>query len=421
MILPREEVERFVKKYFELGDKCLRIKCTENTPFYIFEPDALSRRAGEFRRTFMDKLDECRFYFAVKSNNHPAVSRVLLESGFGLDVSSGSELKTALDLGAEDIIFTGPGKTAGELDLAIENHDRVTIQIDSFNEIRTIETMAASKRATVRAGVRLTTNTAGVWRKFGIAPDELLTFLEQAESCPHVTVRGLQFHTSWNLSPKAQVDFIRLLGQTLSACPESIRKKIEFIDVGGGYWPSRGEWLHVDSPGPGMIGGKDRPSDLPPVHFYQPAVSIESFAEEISRAIRESLDFLFPCSIWFEPGRWICNDAMHLVMSVADLKAADLVITDAGINAVGWERFETDYCPILNLSRPSLDEKPCMVCGSLCTPHDHFGFSYFGKDIAIGDVLLIPCQGAYTYSLRQNFIKPVPKVVLVSGQGEAVP
>jgi diaminopimelate decarboxylase len=89
------------------------------------------------------------------------------------------------------------------------------------------------------------------------------------------------------------------------------------------------------------------------------------------------------------------------------------VITDAGTNAVGWERFETDYFPVLNLSRPALSEKPCNVLGSLCTPHDVWGYSYWGEGIEIGDILLIPTQGAYTYSLMQNFIKPLPEVVVV--------
>jgi diaminopimelate decarboxylase len=100
-------------------------------------------------------------------------------------------------------------------------------------------------------------------------------------------------------------------------------------------------------------------------------------------------------------------------MTVVDQKGEDLVITDAGTNAVGWERFETDYFPVLNLTRPALTEKPCYILGSLCTPHDVWGFSYFGRDIRVGDVLMIPTQGAYTYSLRQNFIKPVPEVVIM--------
>jgi diaminopimelate decarboxylase len=60
--------------------------------------------------------------------------------------------------------------------------------------------------------------------------------------------------------------------------------------------------------------------------------------------------------------------------------------------------------------RPSTRERPCRIFGSLCTPHDIFGFSYFGDGLEPGDRLLIPCQGAYTYSLAQNFIKPAPPV-----------
>lgn len=103
-------------------------------------------------------------------------------------------------------------------------------------------------------------------------------------------------------------------------------------------------------------------------------------------------------------------DAVHLFLSVVDKKAPDLVITDAGTNTVGWERFETDYFPVLNLSRPSLEERPCHILGSLCTPHDVWGYMYFGHSIEPGDILMIPTQGAYTYSLRQHFIKPLPSV-----------
>jgi diaminopimelate decarboxylase len=102
-----------------------------------------------------------------------------------------------------------------------------------------------------------------------------------------------------------------------------------------------------------------------------------------------------------------------LIISVVDKKDDTLVITDAGTNAIGWERFESDYSPILNLSRPSLTETACQILGSLCTPQDLWGYHYFGSGIEPGDVLMIPTQGAYTYSLRQEFIKPLPKVVAI--------
>ena len=91
-----------------------------------------------------------------------------------------------------------------------------------------------------------------------------------------------------------------------------------------------------------------------------------------------------------------------------------MVITDAGTNAVGWERFEHAYFPVINLSRPGTKQHACHVMGSLCTPHDYWGYTYHGDGIEEGDVLLIPAQGAYTYSLRQRFIKPLPAVSVLS-------
>lgn len=144
-----------------------------------------------------------------------------------------------------------------------------------------------------------------------------------------------------------------------------------------------------------------------------PAASIDTFAQTLGRVIRDEILCLGEFRICFEPGRWICNDAMHIIVQVIDKKAPDLVITDAGTNAVGWERFETDYFPVLNLTRSAMEERPCHVLGSLCTPHDVWGYAYFGKEIREKDILMIPTQGAYTFSLRQEFIKPLPRVAVI--------
>jgi diaminopimelate decarboxylase len=221
----------------------------------------------------------------------------------------------------------------------------------------------------------------------------------------------VQFHSSWNLSPQGQVAFIRLLSKVLIDMPLSFRDQLKFIDIGGGYWPSQGEWLQASGTTKGklreVLGYQANPVEL---HYCLPATPIEEFADQLAAEIHKHLFTVVPLRICLEPGRWICNDAVHLLISVVDKKAPDLVITDAGTNAIGWERFETDYFPVLNLTRPSLEEKRCHILGSLCTPHDVWGYMYFGNDIEPGDILMIPTQGAYTYSLRQNFIKPLPAV-----------
>ncbi len=413
-LLPREELESFVQHYLDLRDRYIPVLAENPPPLYIIESLVLKERASQFQKAFQEVLPEVSFYYAVKSNNHPDVIGILLESEFGVDVSSGLELQMALDLGARDIIFTGPAKTDQELSLATSHAEKVTILIDSFGELNRLERIATSEKRVVRAGVRLTIQTAGPWRKFGIALDSLPPFWESVRQCKYVRFEGVQFHTSWNLSPKRQIEFIHMLGNFLERMPAAFRAAIAFVDVGGGYWPVQGEWLQAAGTPAGKLqmalGETAGPAGI---HYRLPSTPIESFAGELGATIRKDLFSVVPCRICLEPGRWICNDAMHLFLSVVDKKAPDLVITDAGTNAIGWERFETDYFPILNLTRPSLQERPCNILGSLCTPHDLWGYTYWGDDIRPGDLLMVPTQGAYTYSLRQNFIKPLPAVVTI--------
>jgi len=410
-LLPADELRAFVEYYFNQRERYLKILARHPAPLYLQESAVLTARALQLQKAFQKFLSSVAFYYAVKSNNHPDLARILLEADFGLDVSSGLELEMALSIGARDIVFSGPGKTRAELQLAVAHSDQVVILMDSFGELHRLEGIAAQLKRRVRCGVRLTVNPNGLWRKFGIAPRDLSTFWDEARRCPHVQLQGLQFHSSWNLSPDPQIEFLRILGKVLADMPASFRRQIEFIDIGGGYWPAQGEWLQpVGTPEGRLREVLGQQPDSVKTHHRLPAVGLEEFAGRLSAAIHEHLFSIVPCRICLEPGRWICNDAVHLLISVVDKKAPDLVITDAGTNTVGWERFETDYFPILNLTRPSLCEKPCHILGSLCTPHDVWGYMYFGEDIQPGDILMIPTQGAYTYSLRQDFIKPLPTV-----------
>ena len=411
-VLDAPALRLFVAEYFERGRRFLDGLDPDRLPAYVLDRDALSGRARQFVTAFSRVLDPVSFYYAVKSNNYSGVSEILLENGFGLDVSSGVELEMALALGARDIVFSGPGKTERELALAAAHSESVVVLVDSFTELERLEKAAAACGRVVSIGVRLTTQPSGLWRKFGILLEALSDFMGQAARNPHVRMRGLQFHTSWSLDPGNQTAFIEQLAGTLRHMRSSLRSRIEFVDIGGGYWPERGEWLQPAGAPEGRLRDALGESPGPPdLHHGLAAAPITVFAQTIAEAVGKHLRPLLLARICLEPGRWICNDAMHLFVRVVDKKGPDLVITDAGTNAVGWERFETDYFPVLNLSRPALVERPCHVLGSLCTPHDVWGYTYWGSGIEIDDILMVPTQGAYTYSLRQHFIKPLPEVV----------
>jgi len=409
-LLPTKELRTFVDYYFNRRDRYLQIFEKHSAPLYIQESSVLKARALRFKKAFQKDLSAVSLYYAVKSNNHPEVAKILLEQGFGLDVSSGVELEMALGLGARDIVFSGPGKTTEELQLAVAHADRVVILMDSFGELRRLANVAAGSEK-VHCGVRLTVHAQGLWRKFGIPPQSLPAFWDEVCRWDHIQLEGVQFHSSWNLSPHTQIAFIRVLGKVLADMPVSFRDQLRFVDIGGGYWPPQGEWLQpAGTPEGKLCEALGQQAGSVEQHHCLSATPIEAFADQLCAEIRRHLLSVVPCRIFLEPGRWICNDAVHLLISVVDKKAPDLVITDAGTNAIGWERFETDYFPILNLTRPSLEEKRCHILGSLCTPHDVWGYMYFGNDIEPGDILMIPTQGAYTYSLRQKFIKPLPAV-----------
>jgi diaminopimelate decarboxylase len=410
--LSANALEDFVASYFKNRRLYLNTVQSHGSPLYFLDTAALRVKAARLKAAFEQVFSSVEYYYAVKSNNHPDVARTLLTCGFGLDVSSGLELQTALELGARKIVFSGPGKIDLELLLAATHADKVVILMDSPGELERLAGVASWLKQTVRCGVRLTVNPNGLWRKFGIPLDDLADFFRAAAQYPYIRLSGLQFHTSWNLSPKHQIAFIEKLGKTIGKLPPPYKNAIEFVDIGGGYWPEQGEWLHPNATPAGRVRETlGYPHIYPTPHHCLPAVPIETFAEHLGAAVSKHLFSVISCCICIEPGRWLSHEAMHLLVTVVDKKAPDLVITDAGTNAVGWERFESDYFPVLNLTHPSLSENPCHILGSLCTPHDVWGYFYFGAAIEVGDILMIPTQGAYTYSLRQNFIKPLPKVL----------
>ena len=409
-LLEDEVIWAYVRSLLEQRQLFLDFAGRHSTPVYLFDENVLLQRAEQFTTTFSQEISGLRSFFAMKSNNHPAVAESLVKFGLGLDVSSGLELETALGTGCQHILFSGPGKTEAELDLAVANAAEVTVLIDSFGELDRLERVSRLRKVIVRAGVRLTTEEKGLWRKFGIPLAELESFIERAANYKHVCLCGLQFHTSWNLTPSAQVSFLIRLGERLAAMKRQRAKTLTFLDIGGGYWPPRGEWLHFSATPQGRITQMVLPEARPPDRYRYAAEPLDIFAREIGKALRQHIFPYVDCEVFTEPGRWLVNDSMHILLTVVDKKAADLVVVDGGTNIVGWERFETDYFPVINLSRPSLMEQSCLIFGSLCTPHDVWGYGYFGDGIEPGDILMIPSQGAYTYSLRQPFIKPLAQV-----------
>ena len=90
------------------------------TPFYCYSSAAIEQHFEAFRDAFAGQ--DALFFYAMKANSNQAVLTTLARLGAGMDVVSEGELRRARAAGVpgERIIFSGVGKTLGEMKLGLE-------------------------------------------------------------------------------------------------------------------------------------------------------------------------------------------------------------------------------------------------------------------------------------------------------------
>lgn len=379
-------------------NRFLKLVNDSPTPTYIFDRVQTQSAIADFTHAFSRHVPRLKVYYAIKSNPFGGILDEVIAAGHGLDVSSGRELQLAMAHKRDSVLFTGPGKTDEELTLALDYADRVIINIDSFGELRRLNRLTNLRNVKVSAGVRIAATVHGAWKKFGIPLDRLSDFWAEAQQYPGINLMGIQTHMSWNTDAAPFDAVFSELGAyiTNKMSPESTRE-IKFIDFGGGYVPD------------GLEGNFESASfDLDvvrsPAYTMERSLPVEQFAQKIGKSIKKHLSFL-DCDYIAEPGRIISTYSMHIALKIIDVKSERDIVLDGGNNMIGWEKYEQTYAPVVNISNPATLERPYVLYGSLCTPHDVWGYYCYASKMQEGDILIIPNQGAYTYTLAQNFIK----------------
>ena len=416
------DLERRLDNVSALRPRLLELASGAPTPLYVYDEAEVSQNLRRFRRAFTAAGVEVRVFYAIKSNPYLGLLRTVVDAGEGLDASSLRELRLALRAGARRIAFTGPGKGAAELELVLRHRHRTMAYLESIRELKALGELAAARRCKVRFGLRLTTRHQHKWNKFGIPLDDLGACHGIARRNPWIRLTGLQFHSGTLSGPEIVVATLAAIGDQLRASlpPEAIAD-LESMDVGGGIIPEAFEGIYPWNREQSMSFDRD-PRLLQQllgdaiVPHYEAAevVPVEACAQQIAAAFRRHILALNPSIVLCaEPGKYVSHSAMHLLFRVADVKGPQTIIVDGGTNMIGWEKYEFfDYAPIFNLTRfARRRERPMLVYGSLCTPHDLWGYYLRGRAVRVGDLLCLPFQGAYTYTLAQSFIRPVPPVV----------
>ncbi|MFA5022363.1 MAG: alanine racemase [Patescibacteria group bacterium] len=407
-----------VKNVLSKKQKILKLTKKYPTPFYAFDPAALQQAIDSFKTAFNRHLPNYEAFYAVKSNPHSYLIKSVLKNNLGLDVSSGRELEIALVHKAKKIIFSGPGKMDWELNLALNNSKKITIHLDSFGELKRLGQLAGKRKTKIKVGVRVFTKYHDNWAiKFGIPLVELNHFFKEAKKYPFLNLAGIQCHKSLNESAAPYQKMIaEIAGYLKNDFTEAMRQDLQFVDIGGGFLPYQVDGYYPwDLPQGELIKttndyfGKE--TKFNNRYYLCPSVPINDYAKGIAKAIKTHfVPILKNCTYYIEPGRVISTPALSIVLKVLDIKRPGMAIMDGGINIVGWEQFESNYFPVINLTRPALKEMDYKLYGSLCTPDDIWGYYCYTKKIKEGDIIVVPNQGAYTYTLAQNFIKPIPEV-----------
>ena len=162
---PYSDNKNAYEKYLKLLDVITLASSAEKfgTPQYVLNAGELRARARLFIDTFRKYIPDLEAFYAFKCNDFPFLVESLKEEGLKADVAGLFELQLALKLGFDKIIFTGPGKSAEELELSIQNSDKVIINLDNEDEFLRLKSLGPKKRVNVSIRINPDIKITKVW------------------------------------------------------------------------------------------------------------------------------------------------------------------------------------------------------------------------------------------------------------------
>lgn len=368
------------------------------TPTWVYSAHVLRARVAALR----DALDAAGvavgLHYAVKACDHLAVLRVVAAAGAGVDVVSGGELQRARVAGipADRIVFSGVGKTAAEIRLAI-GEGIGQINVESAEEIEAISAIAVSMgqiapvalriNPDVDAGTHEKISTGRARDKFGIPYARAVALYARTAELPGLRPVGLAMHIG---------------SQIVSLAPY----REAFARVAGLVRDLRGAGLKVDSVDCG--GGLGVP------YRNEPVVSPTGLAAVLAEAFGR-LDV----RLALEPGRWIAAPAGVLLGSVVFEKRdgqSRFVVLDAGMNDLVRPAMYGSWHGIAPVSATDAlgAVSPADVVGPVCESSDTFARGRKLPDLRPGARVAILDAGAYGSVMSSTYnARPLAAMVLI--------
>jgi diaminopimelate decarboxylase len=378
------------------------------TPAYLYD-------GGVMRRAYRSLAQALQgfaiIHYSVKANPAPAIIRLFVEEGAGVEIASVGEYRLARAAGADPgrMLFAGPAKRAAELEEVIQGGIG-EIHLESREEIERVAAIGRRSRRAVPAAIRVNpvaTAQAGAMRMggkptaFGFDEEDIETVIAAVMKAGQIELTGVHlFAGTQILDAGMLVDQWRhgiSVAARVAAC---INRPLKTIDLGGGlgipYFPG------------------EHALDLGEVAAAVPALGDLQRADPLLAGAR----------VVVEPGRYLAGPAGVYVVEVNSVKRSRgtrFVVTDGGMNhhlaASGnlGQIIKRDYPIVAPAKMGAAGKWPATVAGPLCTPLDTLARSASLPELAAGDLVAILQSGAYglTASPGRFLSHPAPAEVLV--------
>lgn len=385
------------------------------TPLYLYSQNTIRERYVTFDTAFRSVPHN--ICYSVKANSNLSLLKLLATLGCGFDVVSGGELQRVLKAvappfrpvlakggGVLNVVFSGVGKTADELDLALKS-DILLFNVESEQEMQQLGERAAVLKREARVALRVNPDVAadthpyistGLHKhKFGV-PMQVARAIYAAAAChPWLDVAGISVHIG------SQITEVKPFGEAMQRVAGLVRDlradghNIRYVDAGGGLG------INYDN------------SDL--AAFPQRA---KNYAKVITRALR-----VLDLHLLLEPGRSIVGPAGALITRVLYRKQNDgkrFIVVDAAMNDLIRPTLYGAYHEIVPVAVPpagSRKPKAVDVVGPICETGDFFARDRELPEVREGDLLAILDAGAYGMSISSNYnTRPRAAEVLVDGR-----
>ncbi len=371
------------------------------TPLYVYSADQIAERLGLFQQALKGRNH--LVCYAVKANSALAILKLLAERGAGFDIVSGGELERVLAAApkaASRVVFSGVGKTAAEIDLALKS-GILQFNVESEAELALLARRASKLKIRARFALRVNPDvfadthpyisTGLREHKFGIDIRRAPELYKSVAKNKWLEAYGVSVHIGSQI--RSAVPFGAAIERVSRLVKQLAREGVvlKAVDAGGG--------LGID-----YHGGS-----------FDAKAKVEEYAEALERALEG-----FEGQLLLEPGRFLVAQAGALLARVLYVKrngTKTFVITDAAMNDLIRPALYQAHHEIVPVRPRAGKARIVDVVGPVCETGDFFARDRKLAPVEPGDLVALLDAGAYGMAQSSNYnSRPRAAEVLVEGK-----